>query len=116
MGGNLLMWKLLLVALMLVVTGCMPFVRQELTSYSFDGKEVTVGMNANNVRELAGPPTNISRPSALSNTLFPGGVYDNMTRGQQYWQYGSLKNGGKQQISITFSDGIVTGIDKFTDK
>lgn len=103
------MLKKCIVIAMLALTGCVH--SQSFTKYSINNQEVSLGMNTSDVRNVAGTPSNVHLPSALSKAMFPNGVYDNMTKGQQYWQYGN--NGDKGLVSITFTDGVVTQIQKF---
>ena len=119
--------KLMIIFVLLALTGCLPYVKQNFTSYSFNGQEVTLGMNTDKVREIAGTPAIITIPDPLpnfnTNTMFViDAAFRYLTNVRpyyqyyQYWQYGSFEDGDKEKLRITFANGIVTKIRKFTKK
>lgn len=119
--------KLIVIIAALAMAGCMPYLKQDFKSYTFNGKEVKLGMNADQVREIAGTPTHIEIPDPApnigTNTMFTNDVllskYSYAARFQPYrecWQYGNLEKGDREQLSITFTKGFITKIRKFTKK
>lgn len=116
--------RLVIVFVLLALTGCMPYLKQDFRSYPFKGKEIKVGMYANEVSEIAGQPTKVTLPESLSditdNTMFSNDVvFIYMSRYQsyrEYWLYGSFENGDKEQITITLTNGKVTRIQRCTKK
>jgi len=119
-----MMKRLVIVFVLLALAGCMPYQRQNLTSYSFAGREVKLGMSADQVREMAGAPTKrtFDEPAHLGgNTMFSNDlslkIYMLKTYPyREYWQYGSFEDNDKEEIRITFAGGTVTGIRKCTKK
>ncbi len=99
---------------MLLLTGCMGYAKQGFTGYDVDGKKLTLGMTAAQVRKIAGEPTTIVLPNAETLAVASDNVYEPMIEGEQYWHYGSLKKGDKDQLDITFSKGVVTKIWKIS--
>jgi len=116
--------RIAIIFLLLALIGCTPYLKRDFTSYSFNGKEVKLGMNASEVREIAGQPTKVTIPEPVSditgNTMFANDpAYRYLSRYQtyrEYWQYGSLENGDKEQIKITIANGKVKKIRKCTLK
>lgn len=116
--------RIVIIFLLLALIGCTPYLKRDFTSYSFNGKEVKVGMNASEVSAIAGPPTKVTIPEPVSdirnNTMFANDpAYMYLSRYQpyrEYWQYGSFESGDKEQIEITIAKGKVTKIRKHTLK
>ena len=116
--------RIVIIFLLLALIGCTPYLKRDFTSYSFNGKEVKLGMNASEVSEIAGRPTKVTIPEPVSdirnNTMFANDpAYMYLSRYQpyrEYWQYGSLEDGDKEQIKMTIANGKVTKIRKYTLK
>lgn len=116
--------RIVIVFLLLALTGCTPYLKRDFTSYSFNGREVKLGMTASEVSEIAGPPVEVTIPEPVSdirnNTMFandPAYLYLSRYHPyREYWQYGSLEKGDKEQIRITIANGKVTKIQKYTLK
>ncbi|MRR16295.1 MAG: hypothetical protein EG826_07545 [Deltaproteobacteria bacterium] len=116
--------KIMIVLLLAALAGCTPYLKQDFTSYSFNGKEVKLGMRAGEVSEIAGPPAKVTIPEPVSdianNTMFANDpAYLYLSRhhsSREYWQYGSFERGDKEQIRMTIVNGKVTKIRKCTLK
>lgn len=116
--------KIMIVLLLTALAGCTPYLKQDFASYSFNGTEVTLGMRASELREIAGPPAKVTLPEPVSdisnNTMFandPAYLYLSRYHPyREYWQYGSFEKGDKEQIRITIVNGRVTKIRKCTLK
>lgn len=116
--------KMIIIFMFAALTGCMPYLTQDFRGYPFNGKEIKVGMSASEVSEIAGQPTKVTLPESLSditnNTMFANDIvfiYSSRYQSyREYWLYGSLENGDKEEIKITFTNGRVTRIQKCIKK
>ena len=91
----------------LAFSGCIRFTKQDLTEYTYNNEKVTMGMTTMQVRKILGEPTHISLPDPEDQTVSPDHIYEAMIEGQEYWHYHSIYKGDKEQLDITFSDGVV---------